>query len=63
MLKKIISMLAIASVLSLGVIGCDGGLNKEAIGKSKLQGEAAASRQEALKEKSSSRPPGKDAYN
>ncbi len=60
MLKKMISMLAMASVLSIGVIGCE--VNKEAIGKSKLQGEAAASRQEALKEKSSSRPPGPDAY-
>ncbi|RLA20046.1 MAG: hypothetical protein DRQ56_04035 [Gammaproteobacteria bacterium] len=58
MLKRTISILAAASILSFGVIGCDAGINKEAIGKSKLQVEAAKGRQEALKERSNSRPPG-----
>ncbi len=63
MLKKSITILATASVLALGLIGCDSaGINKEAVGKSKLQIESAKSRQEALKERSSSRPPGRDAY-
>lgn len=58
MLKRTISILAAASILSFGLIGCEAGVNKEAVGKSKLQIEAAKGRQEALKERSSSRPPG-----
>lgn len=62
MLKKPFAILASASILSLGLVGCDAAVNKEAVGKSKLQVEAAKSRQEALDERSSSRPPGADAY-
>lgn len=62
MFKKSITILATASILTIGLIGCDSGGGKESVGKSQLQIDSIKSRNEALKEKSSTSRPGIDSY-